>query len=430
MLVTMIVASGGPVRGAQQPTARQAVERALPLLQESARTWTRDGKCFSCHHQGLGSSAVAVARERGFRIDDEKFVAEVATIRRQLAPPEVVVSFPPNAVYLDDSLALVALAASGAGRDSATDRTLYRLLASQHVTGHWTPYPLRPPLEGSLFSHTAWAIRALQLFTPAARQAEVESRVRRAMNWMNRQTPTETQDVSMWLLALGWTGAREDRIQQTTNQLLSLQNADGGWSQIPARPSDAYATGQALVALNQAGRVSSASESYKNGIAFLTQSQHPDGSWLVETRRTWKRGLPYFESGFPHGKHQFISYAGSAWATMALALAERDARSAVIMGDPRPLTAALPPDQTNALTPLMQAALTGSRDELRALLGKQPDVNTVATPSGVTALMCAAHDPAKVAMLLEAGADVGTATAQGHTALLVAADYDGAAESV
>ena len=27
---------------------------------------------------------------------------------------------------------------------------------------------------------------------------------------------------------------------------------------------------------------------------------------------------PYFESGFPHGFHQFSSFAGTAWATMAL----------------------------------------------------------------------------------------------------------------
>jgi hypothetical protein len=30
---------------------------------------------------------------------------------------------------------------------------------------------------------------------------------------------------------------------------------------------------------------------------------------------------PYFESGFPHGKDQFISIAASNWATMALILA-------------------------------------------------------------------------------------------------------------
>ena len=31
--------------------------------------------------------------------------------------------------------------------------------------------------------------------------------------------------------------------------------------------------------------------------------------------------LPYFESGFPHGRHQFISFAGTAAASLALLIA-------------------------------------------------------------------------------------------------------------
>jgi ankyrin repeat protein len=422
-------------------TAHQAVERALPLLQESAITWTRVAKCFSCHHQGLGLLTIAVARERGFRIDEEKFAAQVAVDRAQLASPEVSVSLGNNVNHLDSTLAMAALAAAGLQREAATDREIYRIVGSQHVSGHWTPFPLRLPLEGSFVSQTAWTIRALRLFKPPALQKETEARVARAMDWMGREKSfVETQDLSMLLLALGWTGASADRIQRTTNQLLALQRADGGWGQIAARPSDAYATGQALVALNQAGRVSTASLSFRRGIAFLTGTQYADGSWLVETRHTWKRGLPYLESGFPHGKNQFISYAGSAWATIALALSERNERSPVIMGDPRAVTrsqllpAIVVSTQDTAsnggLTPLMQAALTGTEDEFRALLEEHPDVNAVATPLRLTALMCAAHDPAKVAMLIAAGANVRAATTAGHTALLVASDYDGAAQSV
>ena len=33
--------------------------------------------------------------------------------------------------------------------------------------------------------------------------------------------------------------------------------------------------------------------------------------------------LPYDDRGFPHGKLQFISFAGTAWAVMALAYAAR-----------------------------------------------------------------------------------------------------------
>jgi ankyrin repeat protein len=416
---------------------RKAVERALPLLQESARIWTRERGCFSCHHQGLGITAVALARERGFAVDEAMFAAQVAETRQELAPPEVSAALPPNADMLDDSLMLVALGAVGAAPEAATDREIYRLLGGQHVSGHWTPYPFRMPLEGSLFQQTAWAIRALRLYAPPAHNRDVDAHVRRGVDWLAQEPPVETQDVAMQLLGFAWSGVASDRIAKAATQLLALQRADGGWGQIVSRPSDAYATGQALVALNQAGRLSPDTAAFKKGLAFLMASQKPDGSWLVETRRTWKRGLQYFESGFPHGKHQFISYAGSAWAAMALMLAERHERSAVIMGNPRTSSArqSAPPSTGSAaaddgLTPLMRSALLGSLEEFRAALKQDQNVNAVATELGVTALMCAAHDARKVAMLIEAAADVKAATTSGYTALHVAAAYDGAAESV
>jgi hypothetical protein len=34
---------------------------------------------------------------------------------------------------------------------------------------------------------------------------------------------------------------------------------------------------------------------------------------------------PYFESGFPYGSDQWISMAGSSWATIALTMADKEA---------------------------------------------------------------------------------------------------------
>jgi len=48
---------------------RAAINRAIPLLQSSARTWFNERPCASCHHQGLGIVAVTLARDRGFRVD-------------------------------------------------------------------------------------------------------------------------------------------------------------------------------------------------------------------------------------------------------------------------------------------------------------------------------------------------------------------------
>jgi len=49
------------------------------------------------------------------------------------------------------------------------------------------------------------------------------------------------------------------------------------------------------------------------------KTQEPDGSWLVRSRSVPFQ--PYYESGFPHAKNQFISITASGWATTALVLA-------------------------------------------------------------------------------------------------------------
>jgi hypothetical protein len=51
----------------------------------------------------------------------------------------------------------------------------------------------------------------------------------------------------------------------------------------------------------------------------LLRTQFPDGSWLVRSRSFPVQ--PLKESGFPHGRNQWISAAGTSWATMAIALA-------------------------------------------------------------------------------------------------------------
>jgi hypothetical protein len=99
-------------------------------------------------------------------------------------------------------------------------------------------------------------------------------------------------------------------------KLLKLQRQDGGWGQIPALTSDAYATGQALVALRESGLLKPDDAQYLRGVRYLVDSQMEDGSWLVRTRSPSFQ--PYFDSQFPHGYDQFISAAASNWAVMAL----------------------------------------------------------------------------------------------------------------
>jgi squalene cyclase len=128
------------------------------------------------------------------------------------------------------------------------------------------------------------------------------------------------------VLGLAWAGQDKQALRDAVSDLLAMQKPDGGWSDIPSMESTAYSTGQALVALQTAGRPVS-DTAYERGIRFLLSTQQEDGSWHVRTRALAFQ--PYFDAGFPHGFDQWISAAASGWASMALALASPPPASTV-----------------------------------------------------------------------------------------------------
>ncbi len=376
--------------------------------------------------------AVTVARERGYAVNEALVPAQserlVHSSQNWLEP------FVTGEVSINEAIGqsyrAVGFGAAGGKRTAKTDAMVYLLAGRQHTSGFWPSYSRRPPLEDSEVTATAVTIRALRLFPIPERQAEIDARIAGARVWLTRAAPETMEDRTLQLLGLAWAGATPSELKTQADALVGEQRADGGWAQIATRGSDAYATGQALVALTQAAGVSVHHPAIVRGLAYLQSNQQQDGSWLVETRRTFRDGLPYFETGYPHGKHQFISYAGAAWATIALALADHDRQSPSLMGRPPAREMPVGPSAAeDGLTPLMRAAMFGTLAEMNALLAAGADVNGT-SPIGLTALMCAAHDPAKVRRLLDAGADPAKVTTTGHTALLLAAGYDGASESV
>jgi hypothetical protein len=161
-------------------------------------------------------------------------------------------------------------------------------------------------------------VRGLRLFGPRGRGEEIAGRVARARDWLVSATPRTTEDRTFQLLGLKWAGAGKADVDKAVAGLLAQQGKDGGWSQLVSMPSDAYATGQVLVALQQSGAVSVADLAYLRGTRFLLRTQLADGSWFVRSRSLPVQ--PFFETGFPHGRSQFISCAATSWATMALAL--------------------------------------------------------------------------------------------------------------
>src|SRR5207249_4110363 len=115
-----------------------------------------------------------------------------------------------------------------------------------------------------------------------------------------------TDDYAMRLLGLAWAGAATRDLAGPARKLLALQRADGGWAGNPYLASDAFSTGEALVALFQSKMATAAAS--RRALDFLLSTQYPDGSWYVRSRSI--KFQPYFESGFPFGDDQWISAAG------------------------------------------------------------------------------------------------------------------------
>src|SRR5690606_425988 len=208
--------------------------------------------------------------------------------------------------------------------DATSAALVQYLLMVQEDDGHWRIRARPPPLEASHFTAPALAVRGLNHHHPPEADAtnsgdsedDVQAAISKARRWLNQAEATSNEDRIFQLLGLHWSGAERDCIKPHAQALLAAQQADGGWEQEPGLGSDAYATGQALVALNASGCLPVDAPRYRRGVHFLLNTQKEDGSWQVHSRSPPFQ--KYLERGFPHGKSQFISISATAWAAMAL----------------------------------------------------------------------------------------------------------------
>ena len=333
---------------ATRDALHDAVARSLPLLQDIGPAFIKQAGCVSCHHNSVVSMAVAAARAHGYAVNEATAKQHAATIGtyleswRERALQNVSIAGGVDTInYL-----LVGLGADGYRPDAATDAQAILLQRRQAADGHWPVGTIRPPIESNDVQVTALSMRALQLFAPPSRRAEFAAAVDRARGWLTTALATETEERAFRLLGLHWAEAPRDLVRSAARNLLALQHADGGWAQDETMASDAYATGEALVALRESGAVAPADRAYRSGLDFLLRTQIDDGSWIVETRSVPIQA--YFESGFPHGVNQRISAAATAWATTALALATQDKpaipRAPAQSGPPKPEDGSAAPD--------------------------------------------------------------------------------------
>jgi len=301
---------------------RAAVTKSLPLLIAGAEGSRQQRKqCFTCHNQGVPLFALSAAQSRGFEVDPEFFQTQRTFIAAfvQRNQQKFLEGKGTGGQADTAGYALWTLDTAGWQADEATAAVTEYFLLFQRERDHWDPVSRRPPTEASAFTTSYVALRGLHTYGTPAQQDRIAQRTAQVRDWLIRSEPKDTEDHVFRLRALALAAAPDEALRSAAASLLALQHPQGGWAQLPDLGPDAYATGTALVALQQTGQLASEAPAYRQGLRFLLDTQQADGSWHVKSRS--KPFQIYFESGYPHGKDQFVSIAAGGWATTALCLA-------------------------------------------------------------------------------------------------------------
>jgi hypothetical protein len=301
---------------------KAAVTKALPLLQKGAAGHVGKRTCFACHHQALPVMAFTSAKQRGLEVDEDIYKEQLSHTHNVVAD---WAKRNPNRKSFGGGEAdtaghaMLTLDLGAWKADDTTEAVVDYFLQRDDKLDHWRTTSNRPPSEASAFTTTALALRALHAYGTPAQKARIDRRTEAARAWLLRTAPRDNEERVYRLWGLKFAQAKPEDIREAAHDLLEMQQLDGGWAQLDSLRSDAYATGSALTALHLAAGHAVSDPAYQHGLDFLVGEQKADGSWYVKSRS--KPFQPYFETGFPYGKDQWISMAASSWATTALVLA-------------------------------------------------------------------------------------------------------------
>jgi ankyrin repeat protein len=298
---------------------RGSIQSATALLERSANEFFKQSGCVGCHHQPMAVLAISAARSAGLPVDEPSAQGLVKMIESDLTGSQETLPqrFDPGGLADGEGYVLQALAAARYPAGAITDTVARHIAALQHRQGNWhVGDASRSPIQEGDIARTARSLHALQQYGPPALKPEFEKRIGRARDWLFEAKPATNDDRAMQLAGLYWAGGGRDKLRSLGDALIATQRGDGGWSQNPNLASDAFASGESLWALQEAGVLKPSEPVYQRGVEYLVTTQR-EGSWHVRSRAP--KFQPYFQSGFPYEHDQWVSSAATAWAVMALA---------------------------------------------------------------------------------------------------------------
>jgi hypothetical protein len=292
---------------------REAAQRGLDWLQQSAVDWKGSNGCFGCHVQSQALMGQRVALQEGYRVSMAAVDALSSRIRRTETPNGTWVG---GSELTSSVFGAMGLAHADEMTKKTSDPDLLRaldfVLPSQATDGAMPEPSVEPPIMQGRFMLTANTLVAMKWAATHSRDPKYARAADRAMSWIASHEPETTQDKVFKIIALMRDGTPEQKRAgwSAVETLAGEQQADGGWKEARATAgSNAFATGQVLYGFKQAA-VSVNAASFRRGTEFLLRTQVNDptpasGSWKAVHTQSDRR----------------TDFAPTMWAVIGLAAA-------------------------------------------------------------------------------------------------------------
>ncbi len=322
-----------------EPLAKDwSLQKAADHLDKAATTWLTHWKCAACHTSYLyvmagpslhKTASPAFQKMRAY-LEYRVTHWDSGEIADKPGQGSAIKPLP-----TEGATEIVATAATLAFLDSQTTDKLHpvtrkaldRIWKLQQPTGAWTwnQTHLAPLEDDDYFGAVFAALGVGAAPDGYSKSAEAKKGLSKLRSYFQKNRPPNLHH-KVWLL---WASTKMDGLltpaerQQTVEEVLKLQQADGGWSlpslwkPIPMgakgnRPaSDGYATGLAIYVLKQTG-LSPRDPRMAKGLVWLKTHQRESGRWFTPSLNNTRRNV--------------ITNAGTALCAMALKACERDSK--------------------------------------------------------------------------------------------------------
>src|SRR5206468_10252088 len=178
------------------PGAKEAIDKALPLILKGARGHVAKRTCFACHNQAIPVLALTTAQRRGFSVSDEDLKEQLEHIAAFLDSNRAKYKKGQGQGGQVDTAgyALFTLELGNWQADETTEAVVEYLLLHNKDLDHWRTTSNRPPSEASPFTTTYIALRGVRKWGTAEQKERIDKRIEAVRGWLLKTPAKDTED--------------------------------------------------------------------------------------------------------------------------------------------------------------------------------------------------------------------------------------------